>query len=576
MSLVLVYVLVGLLQVAHPSRRLHGKLALKNQGPDRLGFQIKESTRKEAFEKIWEEVQEDITSGDKDSGLGLFPHVATAFPAEYTSEKIRRYRDNFVPAYNKVIFLPRHPVVTGINFFALLSEEEKGLYLGANLGNQTIRPILQKLAPNDLNQYDLEQEEGYEGAKETFFHHELHQFGGFSEEYVNFTHEGEVTARNTGGHLTAGLFSALNVLESVYRLKTLFTRSDKKVFSRQFLVDCLHRHHWKITNWFPHEVYKYLHKLKNLPLESDLPYTGNKHSCKDDKKLDNAMNHAVEVVSSKVSFPTERGMMDHFKSSGPVSVCIHVNDHIFYYQSGMSNECVAGIHCNHFVTLLAYRKDFFTVENSWGKKWGLQGRMNMLRMNCAENPSGSRYFVTSVTLTIVQTEEEEIKDEAIEKESHQGNNYTTVMMRESLINNKDYWFQDSIQVGDVVVVTGKSIQKGMQSAYVSLFETASDVNIPYHIVIDENHQAISQTYLFGHTQAQFPKLIEKLHQEDIDEDETVISIEFTRTFIQTRINDKALQIFYHQADIQTIGSFEVHGPVGWFKSMKHLRVKLSG
>ena len=579
----LTYVLLLLLQVVNSKRGVgngfYKKLVnFSDKGADNLSFFIKESARKSAFEKVWEDVQKDIKSGDKDSGLGLFPDVSIAFPTNNETEKIRRYKENFVPAYNKVIFLPRHPVVTGINFFALLSEEEKKMYLGADVTNHTMRDILQELAPKDLKQFDLEQMAGYSGKEDSYFHH-------FSEEYVNFTQDG-VEARSTGAYQTAGIFSALKVLETVYSLKTIFTGSERKQFSRQFLVDCLRRAGKKsISNdkvkWFPSQVFSFLHKTEYMPLETNLTYTGTTNNCKNSKDLPNGMANAVKVVGSEIRFRSERDMLDHVKGSGPVSVCIHVNDHIFYYQSGFSNECVAGLQCNHFVTLMAYNKHFFTVENFWGKKWGMQGRMNMLRMNCADTPNGSRFLVTSVTLTIEQTKEEEKEEEKELEEvivgSHrnQAHDFINIMYREHLINDEDYSFIKKIHIGDVIVLRAKSIldfsKTGNHHAHLSLFETESQVNIPYHLMLDLQHRAVVQTYYFGHQHAQFPKLLEKVHRDEINLEETVIWVHFTRTHIQTRVNNKVLRPFYHQADIKTIGSFEVHGPEGWFKLMKHLR-----
>ncbi|KAL5261017.1 hypothetical protein ACHWQZ_G006912 [Mnemiopsis leidyi] len=595
------YVLLLILPIVTSKHRVRNGfykrvLSFADKGAANLGFHIKESARRSAFEKVWEEVQEDIQSGDIDSGLGLFPDVGLAFPTDNETEKMRRYRENFVPAYNTVIFLPRHPVVTGINFFALLSEEEKKMYLGADVTNHTIRTILEDLAPEDLKQYDLEQMEGYNGKKEAYFHNKLHTLAGLSEQYVNFTHAQQgIEARSSGAYQTAGIFSAIKALESVYSLKTIFTGSRRKQFSRQFLVDCLQEEGQSDkVKWFPHQVFSLLQNTQYMPEESYLAYTGTSNNCKDDKALPNGMANAVKVVGSEARLRSEGEMLDHFKGSGPVSVCIHVNDHIFYYQSGLSNECVAGVHCNHFVTLMAYNKLFFTVENFWGKRWGMQGRMNMLRMNCVDNPEGSRFLVTSVTLTIQQEEEEEVKEvqeveeveeeegtEAVMVEAEVGSKinqspvYVDLMFRENLIINKDYSFIKKIHIGDVIVLKAKSIldysKDGIHHVYLSLLETESDVNIPYHIMLDLQHRAVVQTYYFGHQHAQFPKLIERVHRDEIDVEETVIWVHFTRTHIQTRVNDKVLRPFYHQADIKTIGSCEVHGPEGWFKSIKHLR-----
>ena len=152
------------------------------------------------------------------------------------------------------------------------------------------------------------------------------------------------------------------------------------------------------------------------------------------------------------------------------------------------------------------------------------------------------------------------------------------MLRDNLISNKDYALSKKIRVGDVLLLKAKSIldYQHMHQTYLSLFEIESHVNIPYHISLSLDHHVVMQTYKFGHQDIHSPKLIERGHRGEIDEHATTIRIEFTRTFIQTRVNTKELRVFYHQADIKTIGSFEVHGPTGWFQSMKHLRVKRSG
>ena len=87
------------------------------EAPAELNFLIKESQRRATFDKLWAELEMEIASQDYDMGPGHLPVFESGFSDDM---KMMRYMDNFVPAYNKIVFLPRFPYVTGVNFFALL------------------------------------------------------------------------------------------------------------------------------------------------------------------------------------------------------------------------------------------------------------------------------------------------------------------------------------------------------------------------------------------------------------------------------------------------------------------------
>ena len=47
----------------------------------------------------------------------------------------------------------------------------------------------------------------------------------------------------------------------------------------------------------------------------------------------------ISITGSKVRFSKEEGMIEVFKENGPISVCIFVNEHVFYYTDGYLNTC---------------------------------------------------------------------------------------------------------------------------------------------------------------------------------------------------------------------------------------------
>ena len=183
-------------------------------------------------------------------------------------------------------------------------------------------------------------------------------------------------------------------MEYIYKLKNLKT-NNKKEFSRLWAIDCLVKDD-PDHGWLPNHIFQALQESKYLPLEDqeDYPYVGSKQQnhCQQHSHL-NGIRDNVEISEHRVALSKEREMVNIFKFYGPVSVCMYVDDMVYYYKNGLFNRCIPGqaFKCNHFVTLLGYNTEYLTVQNSWGTEWGIQGRMNIMRGNCDHIPGGGRF-----------------------------------------------------------------------------------------------------------------------------------------------------------------------------------------
>lgn len=67
----------------------------------------------------------------------------------------------------------------------------------------------------------------------------------------------------------------------------------------------------------------------------------------------------------------------------PVAVVIHANDIMFYKEGIYDDECSGLI--NHSVAVVGYGeedgKKFWLIRNSWGKNWGIDGYLKLLRQD---------------------------------------------------------------------------------------------------------------------------------------------------------------------------------------------------
>ncbi|XP_066577467.1 cathepsin S [Amia ocellicauda] len=172
-------------------------------------------------------------------------------------------------------------------------------------------------------------------------------------------------------------FSAAGALEGQLKLKT-----GKLVdLSPQNLVDCSSKYgNLGCNGGYIDDAFHYVQDNGGIDSDSSYPYTAADGQCRYD-----VANRAANC-SSYSSLPEgdENALKEALATIGPISVVIDATRPQFLlYKSGVYDDPSCTHNLNHAVLAVGYGtldgKDFWLVKNSWGKSFGDQGYIRMVR-----------------------------------------------------------------------------------------------------------------------------------------------------------------------------------------------------
>jgi len=200
--------------------------------------------------------------------------------------------------------------------------------------------------------------------------------------------DGLVTiAKNQGNCGSCAAFAASGLHETC--MAKAGAPTAKLDLSEQYLIDCGFNKGsmnacwgaWPTayTDWFvndggvsPHEgSYPYLGKYPNF-------------NCKKANRV-RKWNSGAKVVKSIKEFQcNEAKLKKMIYEHGAVLVGVATNDAFYDYDgNGIFNECTSGMKTGHAVLAVGYGEErgqkYWLIKNSWGKNWGLNGHIKLLR-----------------------------------------------------------------------------------------------------------------------------------------------------------------------------------------------------
>eukprot|EP00929_Paragymnodinium_shiwhaense_P082713 TRINITY_DN4372_c0_g1_i2.p1 TRINITY_DN4372_c0_g1~~TRINITY_DN4372_c0_g1_i2.p1 ORF type:complete len:385 (-),score=92.38 TRINITY_DN4372_c0_g1_i2:86-1240(-) len=212
--------------------------------------------------------------------------------------------------------------------------------------------------------------------------------------------------RNQGGCGSCWAISASTVLEAHSEI-----HGQRRSFSAQEIVSCTPNPRecggsGKCGGATAELAMDYV--LKNgVSEEFQVPYTGEDGQCgaKEanpvflmDQMLGNSGNYAGaafgmtgwEMLPKNEQEPLMRALVER----GPVAVSVGASDWSSY-ESGIFDGCSKDSIIDHAVTMMAYGKEassgtkFWLIQNSWGKDWGEEGHIRLLRHDDASAYCGT-------------------------------------------------------------------------------------------------------------------------------------------------------------------------------------------
>mmetsp|Transcript_36446 Transcript_36446/g.66769 ORF Transcript_36446/g.66769 Transcript_36446/m.66769 type:complete len:424 (-) Transcript_36446:77-1348(-) len=215
-------------------------------------------------------------------------------------------------------------------------------------------------------------------------------FGSMSS-HANATLQRGVPVRQQGSCGSCWAISAVEAVEAQLRRQG-GEGSDSRV-SAQALVDCVpnpdHCGGSGGCDGATGELaYAYM-RDHGIPLEDELPYNGRTGTC----NMAAAPSKKVRV-SGWTSLPSNQAapLMQALNEKGPVVVAVDGNDW-FNYESGIFDGCSKDAILGHAVLLKGYGSEdgtnYWLIQNSWGRDWGENGDIRMLRHNDEDSWCGT-------------------------------------------------------------------------------------------------------------------------------------------------------------------------------------------
>jgi C1A family cysteine protease len=201
---------------------------------------------------------------------------------------------------------------------------------------------------------------------------------------VNWTAKGAVTpVKNQQQCGSCWAFSTTGSTEGAHFLKA----GNLVSLSEQQLVDCSGSEGNQGCNGgLMDYAFQYIIKNKGLGSEVAYPYTASDGTCKTVPSVVTLSGFKDVPVNSETALMTAVAQQ-------PVSVAVEADQSVFQFYSGgvMSSAC--GTQLDHGVLAVGYGTDsksgldYWTVKNSWGADWGMNGYI-LLARGAKFNPSG--------------------------------------------------------------------------------------------------------------------------------------------------------------------------------------------
>ncbi|KAL5259830.1 hypothetical protein ACHWQZ_G010067 [Mnemiopsis leidyi] len=231
-----------------------------------------------------------------------------------------------------------------INFFATLTPEEQGAYLGLNA---TGKPV---------NQASLTSIEDEVPAS------------------VMWVNKGAVTpVKNQGSCSSSWSFAAVGAIETRYQQLSGRLRN----LAEQEYLDCVYWFNGGCEGGWMSDAYDWSIEMDGtLSATSEYPYTGKDRWCKVSNTHNALRSH--KIVRSR-SVPAGEAANIAALAQGSLAVALEVTDHFKFYLSGILRDETCSGDVNHGAVAVGYTPEYILVKNSWSKVWGQEGFVKLAR-----------------------------------------------------------------------------------------------------------------------------------------------------------------------------------------------------
>lgn len=192
---------------------------------------------------------------------------------------------------------------------------------------------------------------------------------------IDWRQQGAVTnVKDQGSCGCCWAFSVVAAVEGAVKIKT----GELISLSEQQLVDCDEQNNG-CGGGNMDIAFKYIIQTQGIVSETDYPYQEGRQTC----QLNDQMKFAAQITNFVDVPANDEQQLLQAVAQQPVSVGIAVGDEFQHYMGDVySGTC--GQSMNHAVTAVGYGVSedgtkYWLIKNSWGKDWGEEGYMKLLR-----------------------------------------------------------------------------------------------------------------------------------------------------------------------------------------------------
>ncbi|XP_067824180.1 procathepsin L-like [Heptranchias perlo] len=285
------------------------------------------------------------------------------------------WEDNmrYIKQHNLEHSMGKHTFTVGMNQFGDLTTEEF---------NEHMNGFLQVRADNSTEE-EVDKDDDYDEDnvvdEDDVVDADDESNDGVQGVIVDWRTKGYVTpVKNQGRCDSSWAFSATGALEG-----QMFRRTRKLVsLSEQNLVDCSRRYGtYGCRGGWMHLAYRYVMRNRGINSAATYPYTGRDGLCRFKRNSVAATCKSYRFVRRNCEPCLARAV----KYRGPIAVAIDAGHRSFQlYRNGIyyDQNCNRR-RLNHAVLVVGYgrsgRRNYWIVKNSWGRRWGLNGYINMAK-----------------------------------------------------------------------------------------------------------------------------------------------------------------------------------------------------
>ncbi|XP_048415983.1 procathepsin L-like [Stegostoma tigrinum] len=199
--------------------------------------------------------------------------------------------------------------------------------------------------------------------------------------------------KNQGSCLSCYAFAAAGALEGQLAKK----RNQYVDLSVQNIIDCSNEFkNYGCNGGLPYRAFKYIKKY-GIETDQSYPYQAKRN----DRCFFNSFKSVTTIKEFKrIKNIGEKKLAALVARVGPVSVLVYSSLNSWrFYKSGIFDDVDCNKRVDHAVVLVGYvgvsSRGYWIIKNSWGKSWGEEGYMRMIK---GKNMCGIKYCVSYPTI----------------------------------------------------------------------------------------------------------------------------------------------------------------------------------